>query len=74
MRKAPPLPILPEEVHGTPVAGIAVCYSGPLEEGEELVAAIKRFARPLADTIGPKPFVAHQQFLDSGQPFGRRYY
>ena len=74
MRKAPPLPILPEEVHGTPVAGIAVCDSGPLEEGEELVAAIKRFARPLADTIGPKPFVAHQQFLDSGQPFGRRYY
>ena len=74
MRKAPPLPILPKEVHGAPVAGIAVCYSGPLEQGEELVAPIKRFGRPLADTIGRKPFVAHQQFLDSGQPFGRRYY
>jgi FAD/FMN-containing dehydrogenase len=74
MRKAPPLPIIPKEVHGAPVAGIAVCYSGPLEDGEELVAPIKRFGRPLADTIGPKPFVAHQQFLDAGQPFGRRYY
>ena len=74
MRKAPPLPILPKEVHGAPVAGIAVCYSGPLGQGEELVAPIKRFGRPLADTIGRKPFVAHQQFLDSGQPFGRRYY
>ena len=74
MRKAPPLPIIPEEAHGAPVAGIAVCYSGPLEEGEALVAPIKRFGRPLADTIGRKPFVAHQQFLDSGQPFGRRYY
>jgi FAD/FMN-containing dehydrogenase len=74
MRKAPPLPIIPEEVHGAPVAGIAVCYSGPLKEGEELVAPIKRFGQPLADTIGRKPFALHQQFLDSGQPFGRRYY
>jgi len=74
MRKAPPLPIIPEEAHGAPVAGIAVCYSGPPEEGEELVAPIKRFGAPLADTIGRKPFVAHQQFLDAGQPFGRRYY
>ena len=74
MRKAPPLPILPQEVHGTPVVGITVCHSGPLEEGEELVAPIKCFGQPLADTIGRKPFVAHQQFLDAGQPFGRRYY
>ena len=74
MRKAPPLPILPPEVHGAPVVGIAVCHSGLLEEGEELVAPLKRFGQPLADTIGRKPFVAHQQFLDSGQPFGRRYY
>jgi FAD/FMN-containing dehydrogenase len=51
-----------------------VCYSGPVNEGEELVAPIKRFGQPLADTIGPKPFAAHQQFLDAGQPFGRRYY
>ena len=74
IRKAPPLPIIPAEAHGAPVAGIAVCYSGPLAEGEELVAPIKRFGRPLVDTIGPKPFTAHQQFLDAGQPFGRRYY
>jgi FAD/FMN-containing dehydrogenase len=74
MGKAPPLPIIPEEAHGAPVCGIAVCYSGPLDEGEELVAPIKRFGRPLLDTIEPKPFVAHQQFLDAGQPFGRRYY
>jgi FAD/FMN-containing dehydrogenase len=74
MRKAPPLPIIPQEAHGAPVVGIAVCYSGPLEEGEELVAPIKRCGRPLVDTIGRKPFTAHQQFLDSGQPFGRRYY
>jgi FAD/FMN-containing dehydrogenase len=74
MRKAPPLPIIPEAAHGTPVVGIAACYSGPLEEGEALTAPLKRFGAPLADTIGRKPFIAHQQFLDTGQPFGRRYY
>jgi FAD/FMN-containing dehydrogenase len=74
MRKAPPLPVIPEAMHGKPVAGIAVCYSGPLEEGEEAVAPIKKFGQPIVDTIGRKPFVAHQQFLDAGQPFGRRYY
>jgi FAD/FMN-containing dehydrogenase len=74
LRKAPPLPILPPEVHGTPVAGIAVCYSGPLDEGARAVEPIKRFSAPLADTITAKPFIAHQQFLDAGQPFGRRYY
>jgi len=74
MRKAPPLPVIPEAAHGKPVAGIAVCYSGPLEDGERLVAPLKRFGEPLVDTIGRKPFIAHQQFLDAGQPFGRRYY
>jgi Berberine and berberine like len=74
MRKAPSLPILSAEVHGSPIAGIAVCDSGPLEEGLAAVAPLKRFGAPLADTIGPKPFTAHQQLLDSGQPFGRRYY
>jgi FAD/FMN-containing dehydrogenase len=74
MRKAPPLPAIPEAMHGKHVAGIIACYSGPLEEGEAAVAPIKAFGQPIADTIGRKPFVAHQQFLDAGQPFGRRYY
>ncbi len=74
LRRAPPAPFLPKEVHGTPVAGIAVCYNGPIAEGEKAVQPIKAFGQPLADTIQPKPFAAHQAFLDSGQPFGRQYY
>ena len=35
---------------------------------------LKTFGRPVADTITTKPFVEHQTMLDSGQPFGRRYY
>jgi FAD/FMN-containing dehydrogenase len=74
LRLAPPLPVLPEEVHGRPVAGIAVCYNGPIDEGLEAVRPIKGFGTPLADLIGPKPFVAHQTMFDAGQPFGRQYY
>ncbi|HEX5079911.1 MAG TPA: FAD-binding oxidoreductase [Geminicoccaceae bacterium] len=74
MRKAPPSPAIPEAMHGKPVAGIAACYSGPVEEGEEAVAPIRKLAQPIVDTTGRKPFTAHQQFLDAGQPFGRRYY
>ncbi len=74
LRQAPPLPILPEALHGTPVVGIALCYNGPLAEGEKAVAAVKAFGKPLVDTIAPKPFTAHQQFLDAGQPFGRQQY
>jgi len=29
----PPVPFLPEKVHGVPVTGIGVCYAGPIEEG-----------------------------------------
>ncbi len=65
---------MPKEFHGTPVAGIAVCYNGPIADGEKAVRPIKAFGQPLADTIQPKPFAAHQAFLDSGQPSGRRYY
>jgi FAD/FMN-containing dehydrogenase len=74
LRLAPPLPVIPEEVHGRPVAGIIVCYNGPIEEGLEAVRPIKGFGTPIADLIGPKPFVAHQTMLDAGQPFGRQYY
>ena len=74
LRRAPPLPILPKALHGAPVAGIAVCHIGPIDEAQRAVAPIKAFGTPLADTIQPKPFAAHQQFLDAGQPFGRQYY
>ncbi|HER35109.1 MAG TPA: hypothetical protein ENO19_06535 [Halothiobacillaceae bacterium] len=74
MRKAPPAPFLPAEIHGAPVAGILVCHSGSIADGERAVSPIKAFGEPLADLIGPKPFTAHQTMLDAAQPYGRRYY
>ncbi len=74
LRVAPPAPFLPESVHGKPVVGIAGFYGGSAEEGLAKLAPVKTYGQPLADTIKPKPFKEHQAFLDSGQPYGRRYY
>jgi hypothetical protein len=74
LRRAPVVPYLPKDVHGTPIAALAVCWAGDPVHGRDAVLPIKRFGRPLADTIGVKPFAEHQTILDAGQPFGRRYY
>ncbi|MBX3071292.1 MAG: FAD-binding oxidoreductase [Thermomicrobiales bacterium] len=74
LRVAPPAPFLPESVHGKPVAGIAGFYAGTADEGMAALAPVAQFGEPLANTIKPKPFKEHQAFLDSGQPYGRRYY
>ena len=74
LRRAPAVPYLPQDVHGRPIAAIAVCWAGDPGDGRAAVLPLKTFARPLADTIERKPFVEHQTMLDAGQPFGRRYY
>ena len=32
-RKAPPLPFVPEELHGKPVVMVICCWAGDVEEG-----------------------------------------
>ena len=36
-RKAPPLPFIPSELHGKPVVAVVCCYTGSVEEGEEVI-------------------------------------
>jgi FAD binding domain/Berberine and berberine like len=74
LRHAPAAPYLPKEVHGQPIAAIAMCWTGDPAGGRDAAQVLKTFGRPLADIIATKPFVKHQTMLDAGQPFGRRYY
>lgn len=74
LRLAPPAPFLPVEAHGAPVVGAGVLYAGPLEEGQRAVQPLKEFGSPLADLIGPKPFMALQSMFDSGAAPGNQYY
>jgi FAD/FMN-containing dehydrogenase len=64
LRKAPPLPFLPEEVHGTEVVILAALYAGDMAEGEKALAPLRAYGNPIADVIGPHPFTGFQAGFD----------
>jgi FAD/FMN-containing dehydrogenase len=74
MRNAPPAPWLAKEIHGKPIVAIFICYTGPMEDGEKLVAPIKAFGSPVGDIVIRRPYTVQQSLLDATQPKGRRYY
>jgi FAD/FMN-containing dehydrogenase len=73
-RKAPPLPFVPEELHGEPVVMVIPCWIGDLEEGEKLIRPMKEFGNAVADVCVQKPFLAHQSMFDPSFVPGRWYY
>ncbi len=64
LRKAPPLPFLPQDVHGKEVFVIAAIYAGGIKEGEKALEPLRKFGQPIADVIGTVPFEGWQQSLD----------
>lgn len=74
MRKAPPLPFLPEEWHGREVLVFAACYSGDMKEGEKAMAPLRALGKPIADVIGPHPFAGWQAAFDPLLTPGARNY
>ncbi|MFF9408588.1 FAD-binding oxidoreductase [Streptomyces anandii] len=61
---APPLPFLPEEVHGTRIVALAGMYAGAPEDGEAAVAPLRTLGTPVADLMGPMPYLGMQSLLD----------
>ncbi|WP_114748056.1 FAD-binding oxidoreductase [Pleomorphovibrio marinus] len=60
---------------GMQMAGIALCYCGEdLNEGEKLIAPLREFGPPLADLIGPMPYLQQQSMLDATVPHGQFSY
>jgi FAD/FMN-containing dehydrogenase len=74
MRKAPPLPFIPQEWHGREVLVFALCYAGPMAAGEKAVAPFRALGRPIADAMGPHPFVGWQAAFDPLLTPGARNY
>jgi hypothetical protein len=70
----PPLPVLPEKMHGVPVVAIGVCYAGPIEEGERVLKPLRDFGQPLADAIHVMPYSAAQTMADVLWPRGHHNY
>ena len=74
MRKAPPLPFLPQEVHGTEVLVLALCHAGDPVAGEKAVAPFKAIGNPIADVVGPAPYAGWQTAFDPLLTPGERNY
>lgn len=70
VRRAPAVDLIPAELHGRPVIGVACCWVGEHDRGEALLASMRRFGAPIVDLVSRRPFVEHQGLLDPSFPHG----
>jgi FAD/FMN-containing dehydrogenase len=54
--RAPPLPFLPQELHGQTLVMALVAYAGDVEDGERAIAPLRGLAEPLADMVRPMSY------------------
>ena len=61
---------------GAPVVVIIASYIGDLAKGERLIAPLRKFGTPLADTIAPTSYVHLNTLFDAAVPYGgvQRYW
>jgi FAD/FMN-containing dehydrogenase len=73
-RKAPPLPFLPEHVHGKEIVVLALCYAGNPAEGEKLIEPLRGFGKAHGEHIAVQPYTAWEQTFDPLLTPGARNY
>jgi FAD/FMN-containing dehydrogenase len=54
--RAPPLPFVPEELHGSLVVMATMVYAGDVEAGQRAVAGFRALAKPVADLLRPMKY------------------
>lgn len=74
MTTAPPVPFLPESVHGTPIIGVGGCWSGSPEAGEAATAEFRSLGTVISDIFAATPYALWQQALDPLYPRGLHNY
>ena len=74
VRHAPPLPFLPESVHGKMVVLVPFVYLGDRKEGEKLIKPIREFAKVHGEFTGMNPWAGWQTGFDGLVAHGARNY
>jgi FAD/FMN-containing dehydrogenase len=59
---------------GAPVVAVALCYSGPVHEGERHVQPFRKLGFPLLDAVRPMAYAELQTMFDATNPPGAWYY
>ncbi len=56
MTTAPPVPFLPESVHGKPIVAVGGCWTGDLDAGEAATAPFRSLGTVIADVFAANPY------------------
>jgi len=70
----PPADPFPKDLQLKKMCGVVWCYTGPLEDAEEVFKPIRAFKTPALDWCGPMPFPALQTMFDPVYPPGLQWY
>ena len=70
----PPGPPFPEHLHLKNMCGVVWCYTGPVEQAQEVFAPLRSFKKPALDLTGPLPLPALQSMFDPLMPTGMQWY
>lgn len=74
LRQAPPLPFLPESVHGQKVVVFALVHSGDVATAEREAAPVLSFGEPVGHMLGGQPYTGFQAAFDPLLTPGARNY
>jgi FAD/FMN-containing dehydrogenase len=74
LRQAPPLPFLPQNVHGKEVVVLPVFYLGAATAGEKLIERLRRFGDVIGTHVGAQPYTEWQKAFDPLLTPGARNY
>ena len=74
MRKAPPLPFLPTEVHGTEIIAFCLFHVGDPNEGRKAFEPLRKLGTVLGEFTAMQPYTAWQQTFDPLLTPGARNY
>jgi FAD/FMN-containing dehydrogenase len=59
---------------GKPQVSVVVCWSGPEDQGQDVLRPLRAFGPPTADGVGLIPYRKLQSMPDAGFPPGRLHY
>ncbi|MCK5572619.1 MAG: FAD-binding oxidoreductase, partial [Bacteroidetes bacterium] len=74
LRHAPPLPFLPEDVHGRLVVVVPFVWLGDQAKGEELIKPVREITQSVGEAIGMNPWSGWQSTFDPLVEHGARNY
>jgi FAD/FMN-containing dehydrogenase len=67
-------PVLECDANGHRQLNFVVCHCGDAASAAKDIAAIRKFGKPVHDTVAEKPWVTVQSEYDNNSPHGRCYY